>query len=699
MLILGALLHEVATAQESTGQPPEATGVRSEDQILGYEAGYFSRYQPRTALDMVRQVPGFILNDGDNSRGFGSAAGNVLINGRRHTAKQNTPSEFLTRIAARQVQRIELIRSQLPGIDMLGHSSLVNVILQGDMPAVVRWESSARYNNRGPLKPSADVSLTDRWSDIDLTAGVLVEAEANGEDGYRQYFDGTGTLYATSQVKQKSTGIQVEGSLSASTWVGATLVNLNGKVSSDGRNPRQSADITPVADPASVRQEFIEDDLTIKSIELGGDAVRNLHDELQAKAMVLYYHEEIPKVSTRRLVNPAGVQTLLRTADGTTDTTESIARLEFNWSGIENHTIQLNLEGDYNAVDGSLVQTDDTGGGLVVVDVPGANTKVDEVRWDILLRDNWVMGNLELDYGLGAEFSTISQTGDSEQKQHFQYLKPHGIFTYAAGRGQKFRLRAQREIAQLDFSDFISTTVFDDNDVLLGNPDLHPDSTWILDIGYERRYGRTSAVKLTAFHHWIGDVLDLLPLTDTNAVPGNIGNGQRWGLELENTIQLDWLKLTGAKLNLTARWQDSTVVDPVTGLDRRLSAQSGNSAYRSLTTGNRNIHYFLRADFRQDFEAARVAWGWTIADRDNRPLFKVDEYDLYGESAAVDAFIETTRWAGIKVRLQVQNLMDFTEWRDRTIYDGFRDIDPIGFRELRERRNGRKITLALSGSF
>jgi hypothetical protein len=324
---------------------------------------------------------------------------------------------------------------------------------------------------------------------------------------------------------------------------------------------------------------------------------------------------------------------------------------------------------------------------------------VDEVRWDILLRDNWLIGNFELDYGLGMEFSTISQSGDVEQKRSFNFLKPRGIVTWSAGRGQQLRMRVEREIAQLDFDDFISTTVFDDNDVLLGNPDLRPDATWVLELGYERRFGRTGAVKLIAFHHWIDDVLDLLPFTDTNAVPGNIGDGRRWGLELENTIPLDWTGLTGAKLNLTARWQDSTVVDPVTGVDRVLSSQGGNTAYRSLLTGNRNNRYFLRADFRQDLVDARLAWGATIAERDDRPLFKVDEFDLYGESSAVDAFIEITRWFGVKVRLQIENLLDFVEWRDRTVFDGLRDLSPVDFREIRERQNGRKITLSLSGSF
>ncbi len=699
LIATGMLLPGMVQSQPQAEQTTATGPTTSADEVMSYEAGFFSRYQPRNALEMVRQVPGFLLDDGEDNRGFGAAAGNVLINGRRPSAKQNTPSAFLTRISAGQVERIELIRNQVRGIDMLGHSALVNIILYGDMPARVRYETSLRHNNRGPIKPTVDISLTDRWGDIDYTAGFYSEREANGETGDRILYDDMGNVVETSDTGQKSTGIEVVGTLSGSTWIGESLINANGKISSDSRNPRQHIEISPQSLPGGLRQEFIEDELVIKGMEVGTDVVRNLNEDLLGKAIFLLYMEKIPKTSTRRLVNTSGIETLLRIADTDTDTTEGIARLEFNWSGMEGHAIQLNMESAYNEVDGSLLQTDNRGTGPTVINVPGANSRVDEVRWDLQLKDNWSLGNLEFDYGLGAEFSTISQTGDSEQERSFRFLKPMASVIWSAGQGQRLRFTLEREVAQLNFNDFISATVFEDDDIVLGNPDLHPDATWVTSLGYEKRYGKIGVFKVTAYHHWIDDVLDLLPLTATNAVPGNIGNGRRWGVDFENSIPLEWLGLTGSKLSLTARWQDSTVVDPVTGDNRVLSGQGGNTAYRSLMTGNRNMHYFLRLDFRQDLESSKVAWGWTAAERDTRLLFKVDELDTYDEDVAVDAFVETTRWWGVKLRVLGENLLDFKEWRDRTVFEGERDLSPIDFRETRNRYNGRKITLSVSGSF
>ncbi|NIN34156.1 MAG: hypothetical protein GTO60_03230, partial [Gammaproteobacteria bacterium] len=83
------------------------------------------------------------------------------------------------------------------------------------------------------------------------------------------------------------------------------------------------------------------------------------------------------------------------------------------WLGLENHSIQANIEGVYNVLDRSLLQTDDTGSGPLVVDIPGGNSRVKELRGDFVLHDTWTLGNFELDYGVGLETSSVTQSGDA----------------------------------------------------------------------------------------------------------------------------------------------------------------------------------------------------------------------------------------------------------------------------------------------
>ena len=203
---------------------------------------------------------------------------------------------------------------------------------------------------------------------------------------------------------------------------------------------------------------------------------------------------------------------------------------------------------------------------------------------------------------------------------------------------------------------------------------------------------------MTVFHHWISNVQDLLPITDTFEAPGNIGDGRRWGLELESTIPLEWVGLLGAKLNIKGRWQDSTVVDPVTGINRPLSGNKGFGGNPYISFNNEN-RYALILDYRQDFEAAKVAWGMNIGTRDERTLYNVNELDVYDEGIALNSFVETTRWFGLKLRLIGENLTDLSQVRDRTTYTERRDLSAVGSRELSTEFEGIRITFAMSGSF
>jgi len=670
-----------------------------QNQTVIFDTVFFERYKPNTALDMVRQVPGFLIDDGDSTRGFASATGNILINTRYPSAKQDRPSAILARIPASQVERIELIRGQVREIDMQGQAVVVNVRLRNDTPLTVQWTLSVEQNNTAPIRPRGIISVSDRFADIDYIAGIDVERDSSGFFGTEDIVDSTGVLTEQRTEDSSESGYRVNGLyMNASTWVDETLVQINSKFGMHRSDTLHSSYRVPLTD-ALPRTVSILNEGESYQLELGADAERFLAADLVGKAILLFFHKTDTPLVTQSTVDLEGNPMFSRVADGETVSSEAIARLEFGWARFPQHLIQLNLEGAYNALEGSLYMADDTGTGPEVVSIPGANTTVNEYRGELLLKDTWTLGPFELDYGLGAEISTISQSGDAEQERSFFFVKPQAVLNYASSPSARTRLRLAREVAQLNFSDFVSSTVFEDDDVNRGNPELQPDSSWILDLGHEKRFGELSVLKLTVFYHWISDVLDLLPISPTLEVPGNIGDGKRWGAELEGTMPLEWLGLSGARMDIKTHWQDSSVTDPDTGQQRVLSGQSGSDSYQTVSNLRKNNRRYIRIDYRQDFEDLRFAWGWTIAERDRRPLFKVNELEVHDEGLAIDAFIETTRWAGMKMRFSVENILDHILIRDRTVFTGRRDLSPVDFYLFRDRYTGRRLTLSLNGRF
>ena len=680
------------TGNAAAQEPPPGDAVSP---VVTYTPSFFDRYQPNTALDIVQQVPGFQLDDGADKRGFGATSGNVLINDRYPSTKQDTPSNILGRIPASQIERVEVIRSQVREIDLRGSPVVVNLVLAEDMKAATRWEMAIRKNfAQSSLAPTGSISVSNRWRGMEFNTGIDGRRSAYGDPGYDTVLDSSGNVVERRVRDHDGTGFDANAYFNASSWLGKTLLNLNSKIGFEYRDETTNLHIVPEVGPTS--DELLLTERRNRDIEFGLDAERNLSPDWIGKAILLFYRLDQSPLSTQFDFDSTGNQTRFQEADTEAETTENIARVEFYWTGRPNHTVQINLEGARNVLDSALVLIEDDGTGPVEVPVPGANTRVEETRGDFLITDTWSFGSYELLYGLGAETSTISQTGDVDVERSFFFIKPQAALTHSPLPARQRRFRLAREVSQLDFQDFVSSTVFEDDDLALGNPNLKPETTWIAEFSEERRFGELGVVKLILFHHWISDVEDLLPLTPDFEAPGNIGDGRRWGVEIESTLPLNAVGLTNARIDLKARWQDSTVVDPVTGLDRVLSAEGGHNG--DIKFRNDNEWSFL-ANFRQDFEDSRVAWGWSLATRAERPLFKVNELDIYDEETNVDLFVETTRWFGVKTRLSGINLLDMVQSRDRTVYVGERGLSPVDFRELRDSTNGFRISLTISGTF
>ncbi len=675
------------SAQENLPSSERIDSSQIQEQVVEYPVSFFIRFKPTTALDIVSQVPGFQVDDGNEVRGFGETAGNILINGRRPSAKEDLPSLILGRIPAELVERVDLIRGHVSGVDMRGQTVVANVLLKEGAPATVRWETGVRKNTlRDRLLFRGNVSVSNQWRGIDFNAGISGERNASGEDGKEDVFDGTDVLLEKRIEDSIEDAYKGAFNLTASSWWGETLLQFNTSLNrTREKEPLISTRIPQVSGREARRDDFLRNQ-KVFDIEQGLTAERRIWNALTGKLIFLYIYEDDDD------------QIFFRSADRESIENEGIARLELDWAGIKGHSIQAYLEGAYNSLDSSLIQVQDDGSGLVNIDVPGANTKVEELRGDFLLRDTWNLSKVEIDYGLGAEVSNISQSGDANQERNFFYLKPHMVVSYSPTQSVQSRIRLAREVAQLDFDDFVSASIFLDDDVTLGNPDLRPDTTWILEASHERRFTQESVIKVTLFHHWINDVLDLLPITSTSEAPGNIGDGRRWGMKIESTLPLAWTGLTGAKLDLKYRWQDSKVIDPVTGNHRVLSGERGFGGTPYIAFENEN-RYALIMDYRQDFEEARIAWGLNVAKRAKREVFKVNELDIYDEGFAFNGFIETTRWMGVKLRLIGENLSNLKQDRNRIIYTGERDLFPVDVRENNIGREGVRITLAMSGSF
>jgi outer membrane receptor protein involved in Fe transport len=453
------------------------------------------------------------------------------------------------------------------------------------------------------------------------------------------------------------------------------------------------------------RSDLYYDERRNHIFEIGLDAERFLSEDLLAKGILLYNYTNQYPDATQRTFDQDGIETRFIIDDTEGDISEAIARVEFNWAGWEHHAIQFNLEAALNILDKSLVQiTHRPDIPTVTEPVPGGNVRVKEERGDFLTKDTWSLGNVTLDYGVGIEISKLSTTGDTMQSRNFTFVKPEALLTWSPNSRIQTRFGVRRDVSQLNLDDFVSTTILEDNDLTVGNPDLKPQDTWVFDISQEFRFGEIGVVTVSGFYHSIKDVIDLLPIEVAGRPDeffesvGNIGDGDRIGIKIDSTFSLEWLNLAGARLDMQLGWQDSSVTDPVTGEDRVLGSGGYFNPHPPISFENDTEWTFI-IDYRQDFQAQMVSWGWRMEDQAERPQFKTNELDIRDASLRLHAFFETSRWWGLNIRLALENILNFSKDRDRLVFTGLRDLSQVDFREVERRTIGTDLILTVSGSF
>lgn len=677
----------IALAQFPPARPVPEAECSDASCRTTFDASFFSIYAPVTALDMVNNLPGFNLDNGDTgSRGFGGAAGNILINGERVSAKSESPSDLLSRIPAADVQRIVVIRGQVGGTDLRGQSVIADVIRK-DGGATGAWSVRASTQQPGSrFLPSGTMSYSDTRGALSYTLGAGAERSQFQSQAEERLLGPDGELleFRDEEYGQVEDGFDLSAN---ATYAGDRIrYGFNAQYEWEEQDGgelslRQPAAGRPDTEPFLLRQGSDEQE---EALEIGLDAERSWGEHANTKLITLYRRDQESRVGNVVRGAPDDPGTVRTEAITDRLETEKILRLEADYSGVAGHLLEASIEGAENRLESDFELRRRIDGSLRPVPVPGARTQVEEQRLDLSVADSFAAGALAVDLELAAEASEISQTGGFAEERSFFFWKPSATLTYTLENDALLRGRLLRKVGQLDFSDFVSAADLGDDELSLGNPSLSPETTITMDLTWETRFNSIGLLSLTAFYDWIDDVEDVLPLEDQLEVPGNIGSGWRYGIRGELTTPLDLFGLTNARLDLNGRWQDSGVDDPLTGRERILSNER---AWR------------VEAEFRQDLPQARMGWGLNGSINDGFSRFGLDELDRYLGVGNLSGYVESRAIEALRIRLGVNAILRNNENRDRRVFEGPRDSSALAFRELRDRQRSRTLYLEVRGTF
>lgn len=689
--------------------------VTDADSTITYPAAFFSQYEPFSANDMLDRIPGISVargnggggggpgsSGGSNRRGLGLGGDQIMINGSRITGKENEGNSQLSRIPASQVQYIEIIRGTSGDLDVRGGNQVINIVLlESESRSSIAYELNADHYHDGKTQPGAKISLTGQRGDFDYLLSGEIEPRWEFRDGFERSIFADGTLNDT--VKRLDTRDSQPLTLSMNLgyrFNAGDIVHVNGQYNdadAPGKTERTITDYT--VSPAGITNEYDRTPATSDFWEIGSDYEHTFANGSRWKTLMIVNRKEDDSTRETFLGSGADSEKQLYLANFNRYQ-ERIARTSYSFSLGASQDLEIGIEHAQTILDSSLqlglLRNNGTSspafGGLTPI--TNANATVEEIRYESFLVHNWQLSErMSLESTLIAETSEITQSGDVSKSRNFDFIRPKIDYRFDITPALQLRATVEKGVSQLSFNDFTANISGgdDDQNAVAGNPDLRQEQSWRYDLNLEYRFNNDNGVLSTnIFYHDLEDVIDKVDVstgTSLASANGNIGDGERYGVNLNASLRLGFINQPGMLLTSGLQLEESEVTDPFLGIKRRLR-QAGRGSFSF--------------GFRHDMTSPSMNYGvnYRHSFPGDRKAYDIDKIEDYDQGDFLTLFLETRGWADLTYRFEAMNALAAERCRIRSRYIG----GSIATGMLNEIENscsdtGLKLAIKIRGSF
>lgn len=687
------LLPSLALYLVAASSPLLAQNEAEDDATVTYPSAYFSEYGVVSVNDMLSRIPGIGLalegnqvpSFGANNRGLG-ATSQILINGKRLAGKANEASSQLDRIAAEQVDYIEIIRGSSGDLDVRNSGQLVNIVLfESQSNSSTSGELGFTHFHDGTVEPNGTFSYSAQTGSLnylisaDVTSGYeflesrevsyLADNSLNDTRDFDRIREQTTYRLNSNVVYQPSP---------------TDRIAFNFLYSESDPPASLSRTITDYQSAnAAITYEREELPSTLNNWELGGDYEHNFGNGGKYKFLFIVNEED--RATTRESFvsqTLGGAETKDLFLDTSSKYQERIARTSYSWPVATAQSLELGVEGAQTIQNSALRlglnlpgETSAEFGGLKPIPVPNAFSEVEEIRFEGFAIHNWQINDrTSLESSLFYETSEIEQSGDINRKRDFAFVKPKLDFRFDINSSFQLRLSAEKDVSQLSFRDFSAgvNQQDDDQDTIAGNPELEQEQTWRYNVNLDYRLPNDGGVLNTRFFYY--DVSNSIGKVDVTTDPlkpisanGNVGDGKVFGLYLNASIRLGFLNLPQAVVTAAVNFEDAYIYDPLINKERTIIPFDRGG---------------FRLGYRQDVPAQNLSFGINYQDGfgdvggtgGNRVRYDIDNVVFFGGGKLrpeLKVFAEKIGYRNFTYRIEVNNAENEIICLERKRYNGY----------------------------
>ena len=663
-----------------------------------FNPDHFMSFKPQTAYNVLENIPGanrllVAINSASQSRGFGSAGDQILINNQRVSGKGNSVSQELRNIQAGDVDYIELIRGTTSELDVQSDGLVINVVLKKRVESSVLWSVGSVTAAGLDNKPTGSVVYSAGAGDLKYRIGLnhnLYPTHLIIRDQFSSPEQRLTDTYTRVRhnwyVEDQLTG-RVEYPFSDSTAL--KLNALYEKVVVDATIATTHEDWLASAHNRS--QIFY--DWRRDNWELSGDISHELDTNNDLKLLFisnrLAADDYIWRESLPDNLPPEPDYRLPRRYT----TTETVLRGNWKHRLDSRQTLDSGLELAINRHDEDLQFIGQSGAAYHSAE----RNDIEETRYEAFVNYNLaVSSGFNIQSSLiferstlevATDFSLVTETdtrANSQSSRTFSYLKPRVNIRYDIDEVYQLRFNYERTVSQLNLDDFVPEFNRDETLLEETNPGLKPEVRDALSLSVEKQWlATTGSVTLTPYFHRISDLLTEVPLTTRSGI-GNVDSGTEYGISMDTDFGLEAFGLANTRINAGYTWRDSRMTDPFTG--QRV-------AIDSLSNNKWNV------EVKQTALLPGLSLSLTLTDSGPYRITRFDYRGRHNTDMTANAYLDYQISEQLKLRLSGSHLLRRKTRYHRARHAGLFTENDVWRQEQRSYEREPKYSLTLTGQF
>lgn len=683
---------------------------------LSYDLEYFQRFEPISAGDALKRVPGVSFSsdvleyDEVQLRGLPSIYSQVQVNGQNMTGAGNDRVFFVDRIPAELIDGIEIVRSPSADMSSEGIGGTVNAKLKRAGQITGGWVRGSGFAVEGDeLRGAGSIGYGNTIGDTSYLFSADVQQRRNPKFKTSEVFKPDGELdgYSTQQDTRDGTDYAFNGEVAQK--LGDGLLRVYGfYVLTD----RTEDEFTPDYDVdngvigALKEVETQHEGILQQNMSIVGDY--RIPDGKNEAQILFGYNRFVDNLET---VEDATEDDDIAPYPLALSEIERIDTVDQDWFGTLAYTANFNsmisvkvgLDVRDKSRDFRQTVLDED---LDDATPPNGKFNIEENRIDPFVKATWnFVPGLSIETGVrmehtsrelwGPEFARVSSEADE--------YNPSVHLRYALTEETTLRFSVARTVLRPSFDMLTPATLIEeptDQTATRGNPYLEQETAWGIDAGFDQKIGDRG---IFGFNFFDRDIRNKIELTgsgeltpdddceDLNEDPAqcnileyrNLGKGRAWGIELDLDMPLTALGLPDTSIFANYTWLRSELTDPVTGQKRGFRDQP---------------NYIYNLGFIHNVPVWNSAFGASYQKRGESLAYDYSEIQRLSYEGNLEAFWETRLSKSTVVRLTGANLLDAEKLERTGSYEGDinGDLDEV---EVEREKSGRLILMTVRQAF